>query len=220
MDVQIDKWSPYYRQKYHVIGVLLLSAVLYLYAVSIGEKVFWVVASAVTAGIHQGAVAVIWRSEIHGCSMTRIFGAKSFMIHGCLFFILLATRLGSIVFASVNSPHTFSVPSILTEFAALCISVLGLWTLWSVFKHFGVKRALGADHFFSEYKHKKFVRKGVFLYIPNSMYTFGTLLFLIPGLIFRSQIGFACGLFHYLAVWLHYWATELPDMEYIYGCRS
>jgi hypothetical protein len=75
---------------------------------------------------------------------------------------------------------------------------------------------LGADHFEPEYRKKPFVKNGIYRYTGNAMYTFGTLPFLLPGLLFQSGEGLAFGLYHYLAIWVHYWATEKPDMRHLY----
>lgn len=199
------------------MGLLVLSRLMYLYIAFIGGDGTWVVVALGAAALHQGTTAVIWRSQIHGQHMSRIFGRQALLVHGVQFFTFFVLRIGSTVLASISSPHTLTgMPTLMMVLSAATVVLVG-WTCFSVVKYFGIKRALGADHFTEEYRRMDFVREAIFRYTPNAMYTFGTLMFVIPGLLLRSHIGIASGVFHYLAVWLHYWATEVPDMILIYG---
>ncbi len=210
-------FPPTFRQIQHAIGLLVLSGLLYLYLALIGGDGIWAMVALATATLHQGTTAVIWRSEIHGQHMSRVFGRQALLAHGAQFFTFFFLRIGSTVLASVSSPHTLTrIPTLMMVLSAATVILVG-WTFFSVFKYFGIKRALGADHFSEDYRRMDFVREAIFRYTPNAMYTFGTLMFVIPGLLLRSNIGIASGVFHYVAVWLHYWATEVPDMILIYG---
>ena len=209
--------TPCTRQGWHVAGMIILYLLLYLLALRFNADPIWPLTALLTAVLHQGLVVATWRSELFGNRITRIFGPKGFYLYGTLFFLLVMVRFASAVGASVNSVGTLPLPAAFGWVTTGIVLLLFIWLQLSVFLYFSVKRALGADHFFPEYRTKPFVRKGIFRYTPNGMYTFGTLGFMLPGLILRSYPGLAVGLFHYLAVWMHYWATELPDMEYIYG---
>ena len=51
------------------------------------------------------------------------------------------------------------------------------------------------------------------------MYTFGFLLIWIPGLWFASTAALFAAMFNHLYIWVHYFATERPDMQRIYEVR-
>lgn len=209
--------SFFTRQGRHFASLVILFLPLYFLAIWLGVNPAWSVYALLAALVHQGFVMLTWRSELLGNRVTRAIGRSGFYIYGALFFIFFISRLAILVAASLQSPHSLPLPAVFWWTVSAAAIFFFTWTIYSVFRYFGVSRALGADHFYPAYRSKPFVRKGIHRYTPNAMYTFGTLGFLLPGLILRSDIGLALGLYNYLAVWLHYWATELPDMEYIYG---
>ena len=67
------------------------------------------------------------------------------------------------------------------------------------------------------YRSSSFVRKGIFRFTRNGMYVYGFLLLWVPALWFASLAALAVALFNHLYIWVHYFATERPDMERIYG---
>lgn len=91
-----------------------------------------------------------------------------------------------------------------------------LYLFYSVQKYFGFAHAYGIDHFDESYRAKPLVREGIFKYTDNGMYTFGTLIVILPGLIFASKAALLLGVLNYLYVWVHYFALEKPDMKRIY----
>ena len=48
------------------------------------------------------------------------------------------------------------------------------------------------------------------------MYTFGFLAAWIPGFMWLSSAALLSALFSHLYIWVHYYCTELPDMQHIY----
>ena len=80
-----------------------------------------------------------------------------------------------------------------------------------------MKRATGADHFFEKFRKMPFVKEGMFKYTSNSMYTFGTLIIILPGIIAESYFAIALGVFNYIYAWVHYFCLEKPDIKRIYG---
>ena len=89
--------------------------------------------------------------------------------------------------------------------------------LISVKRYFGFKRAFGVDHFDPSYRSVPFVKKGIFRFTGNGMYTFGFFLLWIPGLWYASISALCVALFNHLYIWVHYYSTELPDIKRIYG---
>jgi hypothetical protein len=49
------------------------------------------------------------------------------------------------------------------------------------------------------------------------MYTFGFLMLWVPGLLLLSQAALLAAAFNHAYIWVHYYATELPDIHYLYG---
>lgn len=92
-----------------------------------------------------------------------------------------------------------------------------VYTGRSIERYFGVKRALGADHFREEYRKMPLVKKGAFKYSSNAMYTYAFLLMWAVALLTGSQAALALALFQHAYIWVHVYCTEAPDMQLIYG---
>ncbi|MDH5681321.1 MAG: phosphatidylethanolamine N-methyltransferase family protein, partial [Spirochaetota bacterium] len=75
----------------------------------------------------------------------------------------------------------------------------------------------GQDHFDGSYAQKGLELRGIFKYIPNSMYTVLFLALYHPGLYWDSLPGLLIALCHHIMVGAHYFCTEKPDMKEIYG---
>jgi len=99
---------------------------------------------------------------------------------------------------------------------ALVLLVPLLYLLYCIVKYFGLKRALGIDHFDAAYREKPLVRRGIFKYVNNSMYIFGLLILWLPGLFLASKAALVAALFGHVYIWVHYFTVELPDMRLIY----
>jgi hypothetical protein len=84
-------------------------------------------------------------------------------------------------------------------------------------RYFGLTRAFGIDHFDAFYRSLPFVRKGIFRFTRNGMYVYGFLILWVPALWFASLAALSVALFNHLYIWVHYFATELPDIRRIYG---
>lgn len=78
-------------------------------------------------------------------------------------------------------------------------------------------RAFGADHFDPSMRSIPFVRGGIFRFTSNAMYVFGFLLLWVPALWWASAGALCAALFNHLYIWVHYYATERPDIVRIYG---
>lgn len=89
--------------------------------------------------------------------------------------------------------------------------------MYSVARYFGLGRATGLDHFDLSYRTMPLVKKGIFKYSSNAMYTFAIPVFWSFGLLAGSEGALLLALFNHLFIWVHYYCTEKPDMDYIYG---
>lgn len=77
-------------------------------------------------------------------------------------------------------------------------------------------RASGADHFDRKYREMPLVRKGIFRFTSNGMYLYAFLLFWAIAVGFNSAAGVVVAAFSHAYVWIHFFATEKPDMKYFY----
>ena len=208
--------APFIRQPTHLAALTGLFLLLARYLQQQEAGLMWGALALLTAAVHQGLVAGVWRYTL----FTPLPGAKRLKrrirCFAVFFALFLASRLAMTVAASLWTGGKLLLPKSLRWAAMGLIILLAGWTYYSVIRYFGMFRALGADHFVPAYRQKPFVAKGVFRYTSNAMYTFGTLVFLLPGLWLQSRGGLAVGLYHYLAIWIHYWATEKPDIAMIY----
>ena len=60
---------------------------------------------------------------------------------------------------------------------AMILGIPAAYTLYSVVRYFGIARASGIDHFDKNYRNLPLVKKGVFRFTGNAMYSFGFLTF-------------------------------------------
>jgi protein-S-isoprenylcysteine O-methyltransferase Ste14 len=62
-----------------------------------------------------------------------------------------------------------------------------------------------------------FVRQGIFRFTANGMYVYGFLMLWAIGLWWASAAALVVAAFNHAYIWVHYYATELPDIRRIYG---
>jgi hypothetical protein len=168
---------------------------------------------------HQSFVWACWRSELGWRALTRRLGETGFTLYRVGFAILALSRIAAFVGLAITDAHQLYVPGVLSWVAAALIAAPGIWGSISVKLYFGFTRATGADHFHERYRTMPFVRKGAFKYVPNSMYTLIIPAFFAGGFLSGSQATFALAAFQFAYIGVHYWCTEKPDMELIYGDR-
>lgn len=167
--------------------------------------------------IHQVWVVVCWRLELHRQWLSRNLGESGFRIYAVGFAALSAGRIYTVVAVSVANRDTLDANHLVLKGVALLIALPAVYLFYSVSRYFGYKRALGIDHFDESYRDKPFVRRGIFRFTRNGMYTFGLAALWIPGLVYASKAGLLSAAFSHLYIWVHYFCTERPDMQRIYG---
>ena len=97
---------------------------------------------------------------------------------------------------------------------------IGIYAMYSVERYFGMARAAGADHFDPRYRDMPLVRKGIFRFTSNGMYLYAFLLFWTLAVFFDSAAALTVAAFSHAYIWVHYYATEKPDMEFLYASTS
>lgn len=176
---------------------------------------FWI--SIAVAIIHQIYVTLIWRLELYEDFFTKSFGEfKTFRVYAVGFLLLICCRLLFIIALAKSNRDTIIIYSSYTNLLTIIISPIVIYLLYSLFRYFTVERALGIDHFVKNYN-EPFVKKGFFKFSNNAMYTYGILLFYLPGLLMRSKAALLAALFYHIYIWVHYFCTERPDLKKIYG---
>jgi len=213
------------NQLFHLLGYALLTGALYylfndisltgtLLGLTAGK---WLVLSWICAFMHQFWVALFWRTELYGGHITKKFGKKGFTIYRAGFVALGFVRLFSIIPISYLTRGSLHINPQLSYGIIIFTTPLILWALYSVIFYFGINRAFGADHFSKRYREETLELRGTYRFIPNSMYSVVLLLLYHPALLYLSTEGLAAALIHHIFVWVHYFCTEKPDMDEIYG---
>jgi len=214
------------RQLGHVVWLIALLAALYglsrLDGFSDGElwgigTITWAWLAASVPIVHQVYVWFCWRTELHAGLLSSWFGKAAFPIYAALFSVLILSRAVLIAILSVSNRGTAAGEPRFMQGLALLVLLPALYTMVSVGRYFGFRRAFGIDHFDPAYRDMPLVREGMFRYSQNAMYDFGFLLLWVPALYFQSLAALAVVGFSHLYIWVHYEFTEKPDMRRIYG---
>ncbi|MBW1863973.1 MAG: hypothetical protein JRJ02_16685 [Deltaproteobacteria bacterium] len=92
--------------------------------------------------------------------------------------------------------------------------------MYSAKRYFGMVRAAGADHFDPRYRDMPFVKEGIFRFTSNGMYLYAFLLFWAIAIGFNSITALTVAAFSHAYIWVHFYATEKPDMDFLYSLSS
>jgi hypothetical protein len=163
--------------------------------------------------VHQIYVWLAWRLELQSSAISKTIGFRGYVV---FFFLLFASRFISLfVLAWIDrgSLKFHILPQIVVT---VIFTVFGLYAMYSVKKYFGFIRAVGADHFDSRYRDIPFVKGGIFRFTSNGMYVYAFLLFWAIATGFNSSAALIVASFSHAYIWVHYFSTEKPDMNFIY----
>lgn len=177
----------------------------------------WYWLAAAVPVVHQAFVMIVWRWQLVAEGPTRWLGDKAFPLYGVLFMILFAARLVMIVLLALANRGSLHASAALIGVLSLVVAVPSLYVLYSVGRYFGLRRALGADHFEAAYRGAPLEKRGAFRFVDNAMYVAGLMVLYLPGLIWGSSAALLLAGFNHAYVWVHYFTTEKPDMGVIYG---
>jgi len=164
--------------------------------------------------MHQIFVWFAWRLELRSSAISKVFGFQLFLV---VFFGLFLLRFISLAMLGWLDAGSLEIRAGFKYFLTLICLFPGLYAMYSVKRYFGLERAAGADHFETKYQAMAFVKKGLFRYTNNGMYIYAFLLFWAIAIYFSSIAALLVALFSHLYIWVHYYCTERPDMDYIYG---
>ncbi|MGI9550008.1 MAG: methyltransferase [Aurantibacter sp.] len=173
---------------------------------------FWLTISVPIA--HQVFVWISWRIELKSQAISNSVGFKVYLV---VFFALFIGRLIPFLFLAWADRESLGLEIVPRAIISIALLLPAMYTLYSVKKYFGFLRAAGADHFDEKYRNMPLVKKGIFKYSGNSMYVFAFLVFWGIAIAFDSEAALLAGAFGHAYIWVHYFATEKPDMQYLYG---
>lgn len=213
-------------QLIHILSLLIcvmgVKFAMEMPAVSVGDFIsistkHWIWMVVFNAITHQIYVWFCWRTELHAGLLSRWFGSRAFKYFSVGFVILFMLRPTLVLLVGWANRGTLPLNDWLSYGAALLCFIFAFYTMLSVKMHFSFKRAFGIDHFDNHHRKMLFVREGIFSISPNAMYVFGFLALWIPAFLFQSKAAVVAAVFSHVYIWVHYFTTEKPDMEYIYG---
>jgi hypothetical protein len=87
-------------------------------------------------------------------------------------------------------------------------------------RYFGLARAAGLDHFDAQYRDMPLIKEGIFRFTSNGMYVYAFLLFWAIGVGFNSTAALTVAAFSHAYIWVHFYATEKPAMNFLYSSRK
>ena len=176
------------------------------------KLVFWITVSIPV--IHQMYVWLCWRLELNYQAISNSIGFQCYKI---VFLFIFLARPVSLIYLADLDQNSLGIPSDLASIVGIGLLIPVIYAAYSVLKYFGIARATGADHFFEKYRAMPFVKEGIFKYSSNAMYVFGFLALWAIAFLYNSDLGLLLAAFQHIYIWVHYYATEKPDIEYIYG---
>ncbi len=176
---------------------------------------FW--AAVAVPIVHQVFVWLAWRSELRHASVSRTIGFRGYLI---LFFLLFGARFVTLALLAFADRGTLPIDPEVRLVLTLALLVPGGYAIYSVQRYFGMARAAGADHFDPQYRSMPLVKQGIFRFTNNGMYLYAFALFWAIALGFASFSGLVVAAFSHAYIWVHFYATERPDMRYLYGNPS
>jgi len=178
---------------------------------------FWFWLAVGIAITHQIYVWFCWRTQLHASLITRTLGNHGFPLYAVGFAIIGISRIVIVFIVAISNQDTIPVNAVVLKILAVIALVPAVYLFYSVRRYFGFKRAFGIDHFDDSYRTIPFGRRGIFRFTRNGMYIFGFFLIWAPAFWWASSAALSVAAFNHLYIWVHYYATELPDMKRIYG---
>jgi hypothetical protein len=201
-------------QATHVIALSLLLLLTWKAWQFVGNPspvLFWIAIAFPI--VHQIFVWITWRLKLQTLSAP---GALTFPVYLVIFFVLFAGRFISLLTLAWVDRGSLQLPIILQVILTALCTAPGVYAMYSVWRYFGFARAAGADHFDPRYRDMPLVRQGIFRFTNNGMYLYAFLLFWAVTFAFNSLAATIAAGFSHAYIWVHFYATEKPDMEYLY----
>lgn len=164
--------------------------------------------------VHQIFVWIAWRLELQSASTSRTLGFGGYVV---VFFLLFGGRFVALLALAWVDRGSLELSSTPRALLTGLLLVPGVYAMYSVARYFGMQRAAGADHFDARYRVMPLVKQGIFRFTNNGMYLYAFLLFWAVGVGFDSSAALLVAAFSHAYIWVHFYATEKPDMDYLYS---
>jgi hypothetical protein len=213
------------RQVWHLLSAPLLAWISFSLAEqALGDGSWlglrdstWFWLAIILVILHQLGVWLVFRSQLGWALLTRLFGKADLVVWAIFFVPLLIARPVVLFALALSDQSSSALPRSAGVIIGIFLLIPTFYTLWSVGHYFGLARALGGDHFRMKYREMPMVREGAFRWSDNAMYGFAFLGLWALAFITGSQAALSLALFQHVFIWLHYFCTEKPDMDLIYG---
>ncbi len=180
----------------------------------------WTGVSIGLAILHQVLVAIVFRLQLHRNLLTRVLGENDLRVWTVVFIPLLIARPITVLIVGQMDTTSTGAPQWLNWGLGVAFVGVAIYGMHSVLRYFTIRRAVGGDHFREEIAAMPLVNEGVFKFTSNAMY--GPIFLGLWGiaLLCDSWNALVVAAFQHVYIWVHYYCTEKPDMEWIYGNRA
>ena len=199
----------------HVVCLALLLGLVWVAWTSLGEPlpaVFW---SAIAVPVmHQVFVWLAWRLELRFSATSKSIGFRGYLV---FFFLLFGGRFMSLLALAWMDRGSLKLQILPQAIVTIPLVLLGIYAMYSVKRYFGMVRAAGADHFDPRYRDMPLVSEGIFRFTSNGMYLYAFLLFWAIAVGFNSTAALLVAAFSHAYIWVHFYVTEKPDMDFLYA---
>jgi hypothetical protein len=202
-------------QVLHAVGLVILLAVVWATWTYLGEpfpSIFWI--AVCFPILHQVFVWIAWRFELLSSATSNTIGFRGYV---AWFFLLFGGRFLSLFALAWMDRGSLQLQILPRVFITTVLIVLGVYAMYSVMRFFGMARAAGADHFDPQYRCMPLVKEGIFRFTNNGMYLYAFLLFWAIAIGFNSSAALTVAAFSHAYIWVHFYATEKPDMDFLYS---
>jgi protein-S-isoprenylcysteine O-methyltransferase Ste14 len=177
----------------------------------------WLWIGVAVAASHQVYIALVWRAELHHRVFSRLAGWRvAFLVFASDFVLLALARVVVLLILAAANRGVWDLPRGLVVALSLLAGVPFVALLVDITRHLTWPRAIGRDHFDPTLE-RHLVREGLFGLIENPIYSIGPLPLYLPGLWMGSPAALLLAAFQHAYLWVHWVATEQPDLERIYG---
>jgi hypothetical protein len=178
----------------------------------------WMATAIAVPVAHQLVAGAGWRAELVARWFTRRFAGHGLRVFGAFFLPLFALRPVVVLGVAMADAGSLWAPGAVSFATAMVLAAPAVWTFVSVARYFGIRRALGVDHFERDFD-EPFVRRGAFAIVPNAMYVLGFFALWAIAVAAGSWAALTAAAFQHAFIWAHFRWIERPDMQVIYGGR-
>lgn len=164
--------------------------------------------------VHQIFVWLAWRLELQSLTTSKTIGFRGYLV---CFFLLFSGRFISLLVLAWMDRGSLQLQVLPQVIITALLILLGGYALYSVVRYFGIERAAGADHFDTRYRDMPLVKDGIFRFTSNGMYVYAFLMFWAIAIGLNSTAALIIAAFSHAYIWIHFFATEKPYMDYLYS---